>query len=68
MTKRQRQQLMAHARAVKAAKRAAARLQTPPFQLPLERGDVRFLYELLDGAGDERAVTLRRRLVDLALG
>lgn len=62
-----RQAQAAHARAVRAAKRAAHQ-NGHLIHLELERKDALLLFEVLDPMGDERAVKLRRQLVALAFG
>lgn len=62
-----RQAQAAHARAVRAAKRAAHQ-NGHLLTLELERTDAVLLFAVLDGMGDERAQKIRRQIVALALG
>jgi hypothetical protein len=67
-----RQAQAAHARAARAAKRAAAQEAAPQrngrLALDLERADARWLYDLLEEQSDVRAVSIRRQLVTQAFG
>lgn len=62
-----RQAQAAHARAVRAARKAAQR-SAHVLSLELERTDALLLFKVLDGMGDERATKIRQQLVALAFG
>lgn len=62
-----RQAQAAHARAVRAARKAAHQ-NGHLLHLELERTDALLLFTVLDGMGDERAAKIRSRLVAMAFG
>jgi arginine repressor len=64
VTLKEKRDRMAHARAVRAAKRAAA--QNHHIPLRLTPGEAAFLHDVLDELQDERATAIRRQLVALA--
>lgn len=66
LTKKRRREILAHARAVKAAKRA---VQTKPtaLSLSIDRPDARYLYTRLDGDDHPAAAKIRSQIIDQVL-